>query len=70
MTDQPRNDAGDDAVRAAREALTGSTVPDASILAAVQDGLQSVPVGAPASWFDVPSQRQRPQPFAPRRRRA
>ncbi|MEN0130207.1 MAG: hypothetical protein AAGC49_12260 [Brevundimonas sp.] len=70
MTDQPRNDAGDDAVRAAREALVGTTAPDASILAAVQDGLKSVPAGAPSSWFDVPSQRQRPQPFAPPRRRA
>jgi hypothetical protein len=70
MTHQPRNDAGDDAVRAAREAMVSTTVPDVAILAAVQDGLKSVPAAAPASWFDVPSQRQRPQPFVPRRRRA
>lgn len=69
MTDLPRSEPGDDAARAAREALVGSVVPDVTILAAVQDGLRSVPASAPSSWFDVPSQRQRPQPFtAPRRR--
>jgi len=68
MTDLPRNDAGDDAARV-REVLGVASAPDASILAAVQDGLMSVPAGSPSSWFDVPSQRQRPEPFiSPRRR--
>ncbi|MDM7830234.1 hypothetical protein [Cellulomonas edaphi] len=70
MTDPHRNDAGDDAVRIAREALVGTTAPDVSVLAAVQDGLLSVPAGPSSGWFDVPSQRQRPEPFAPPRRRA
>jgi len=67
MTDLPRNDAGDDAARV-REVLGGASAPDASILAAVQDGLMSVPAGSPSSWFDVPSQRQRPQTITTPRR--
>jgi len=50
-------DARHDAVRAASEALTGPTVADAHVLAAVQDGLQLVAAGSPTSWFDVPTQR-------------
>jgi hypothetical protein len=46
-----------DLVRAASEALTVPTVPDAHVLAAVQDGLESVAAGSPTSWFDVPTQR-------------
>ena len=62
MTDMPEPDARHDAARAAAEALADNVVPDAEILAAVQDGLLSVPAGSPSSWFDVPSQRSRLQP--------
>lgn len=44
-------------MRAASEASTGTTAPDAEILAAVHDGLQLVPAGSPMSWFGVPTQR-------------
>ncbi|WP_456844914.1 hypothetical protein [Cellulomonas sp. P5_C6] len=69
MTEIPDHDARRDAVRAAAEALTDNVVPDAGILAAVQDGLLSVPAGSPNSWFDVPSQRSRMQTgtLSPRR---
>jgi len=59
MTELPDPDARRDAARAAAEALADNAVPDAQILAAVQDGLLSVPAGSPSSWFDVPSQRSR-----------
>ncbi len=62
MTEMPDDDARRDAERAAAEALADNVVPDARILAAVQDGLLSVPAGSPNSWFDVPSQRSRMQP--------
>ena len=62
MTEMPDDDARRDAERAAAEALADNAVPDARILAAVQDGLLSVPAGSPNSWFDVPSQRSRMQP--------
>ena len=61
MTEMPDYDARRDAERAAAEALADNVVPDARILAAVQDGLLSVPAGSPTSWFDVPSQRSRMQ---------
>ncbi|MEZ0446477.1 hypothetical protein [Cellulomonas sp. ICMP 17802] len=69
MTEMPDPDARRDAVRAAAEALTDNVAPDAGVLAAVQDGLLSVPAGSPTSWFDVPSQRSRMQTgnLAPRR---
>jgi len=69
MTQMPDHDSRRDAVRAAAEALTDNVPPDAGILAAVQDGLLSVPAGSPTSWFDVPSQRGRTQAgtLAPRR---
>ena len=69
MTEMPDDDARRDAERAAAEALADNVVPDARILAAVQDGLLSVPAGSPNSWFDVPSQRNRLQPgtLVPRR---
>jgi hypothetical protein len=57
MTDLPDPQDRADAVRAAREALLGSVAPDVRLLAAVEDGLLSVPAGSPTSWFDVPSQR-------------
>ncbi|WP_029291205.1 hypothetical protein [Cellulomonas sp. HZM] len=69
MTDPHITD-GSDAVRGARDALTGTTAPDERVLAAVQDGLKSVPASAPGSWFEVPSQRGRPEPFQQPRRRA
>ena len=49
----------DDAEREALDALLGQPVspPDVAILAAVQEGLESVPAGSPSSWFDVPRQR-------------
>jgi hypothetical protein len=58
MADVFDPDAPHEDVRAAAEALTGSTEPDAHILAAVQDGLRLVPAGSPTAWFDVPSQRR------------
>ena len=69
MTEMPDGDARRDAARAAADALADDVVPDAGILAAVQDGLLSVPAGSPTSWFDVPSQRSRLQPgnLSPRR---
>ena len=69
MTEMPNHDARRDAARAAAEALADNAVPDAGILAAVQDGLLAVPAGSPSSWFDVPSQRSRLQPgtLSPRR---
>ncbi|MDM7855122.1 hypothetical protein [Cellulomonas alba] len=57
MTEMPDAHDRNDAVRGAREALLGSTDPDAHLLEAVQDGLLSVSAGSPTSWFDVPSQR-------------
>jgi len=59
MTELPDDDVRHDAARAAAEALADNAVPDAQILAAVQDGLLSVPAGSPSAWFDVPSQRSR-----------
>ena len=59
MTQTPDHDARHAAARAAAEALADDVAPDARILAAVQDGLLSVPAGSPTSWFDVPSQRSR-----------
>ena len=70
MTDLPEPEDRDDAVRGAREALVGPAVPDAEILAAVQDGLKAVPAGSPTSWFDVPSQRVHRGPRELRARRA
>lgn len=61
MTEMPDDDARRDAERAAAEALADNVAPDARTLAAVQDGLLSVPAGSPTSWFDVPSQRSRMQ---------
>jgi hypothetical protein len=51
----------DDAEREALDALLGQPVspPDVAILAAVQQGLESVPAGSPSGWYDVPRQRSR-----------
>ncbi|MBO3085305.1 hypothetical protein [Cellulomonas fengjieae] len=70
MTDMPL-DPGHDPARAAAAAMADDIAPDAEILAAVQDGLLSVPAGSPTSWFDVPSQRTRlrSNTLAARRRR-
>ena len=47
------------AERQALEALAGSNpMPDAQILAAVQQGLESVPVGSPSAWYEVPRARR------------
>jgi hypothetical protein len=62
MADLPDPNDRAAAVRGAREALVGPAAFDASILAAVQEGLLAVPAGAPGSWFDVPSQRSRRRP--------
>jgi hypothetical protein len=59
MTELPDHDVRRDAARAAADALADDVVPDVEILAAVQDGLLSVPAGSPSAWFDVPSQRSR-----------
>lgn len=60
MTDGP--DRGD-AEREALAALSGqSALPDEQILAAVQQGLEAVVTGSPNAWFDVPQQRNPPQP--------
>jgi len=58
MADVFEPDGRHDDVHAAAEALTGTSVPDVEILAAVKDGLHLVPAGSPSSWFDVPSQRR------------
>jgi len=51
----------DDAEIAAFDALRGRSVtePDVDVLAAVQQGLESVPAGSPTEWYDVPQQRTR-----------
>jgi len=60
MTDGPD---GSDAELEAIAALAGpSPLPDAQILAAVQEGLESVVAGAPNAWFEVPRQRNPAQP--------
>ncbi|PVU82891.1 hypothetical protein DDP54_07605 [Cellulomonas sp. WB94] len=60
MTDGPDRS---DAERDALAALTGpSPLPDEQILAAVQEGLESVVAGSPNAWFDVPRQRNPAQP--------
>jgi hypothetical protein len=60
MTDGPDRS---DAEREALAALVGaSSVPDEQILAAVQEGLESVVAGSPNAWFEVPRQRNPAQP--------
>ncbi len=58
MVEQHDGDGRHDAVRAAQDAWESAATPDPSVLAAVQDGLLSVPAGSPTAWFGVPRQRR------------
>ncbi|MGV8977222.1 MAG: hypothetical protein ACOH17_04190 [Cellulomonas sp.] len=59
-----------DAEQEALAAMSGlSALPDEHVLAAVQEGLESVVAGSPNAWFEVPRQRNPAQPkyFSTRR---
>ena len=55
MTDGP--DRSDAELEALDALASSSPPPDALLLAAVQEGLQSVPAGSPSAWYEVPRQR-------------
>jgi len=61
MTDVPDSARRPSPDRDVQSVLRGESVADATdaeVLAAVQDGLLSVPTGSATSWFDVPNQRR------------
>jgi len=59
MTEMPDPEGGLDAVLGAREALGGTTPPDAQVLQAVEEGLLSTLAGT-VGWGEIPHQRPRP----------
>jgi hypothetical protein len=60
MTDGPdRSDAEREALAAL---VAAGPLPDEQILAAVQEGLESVVADSPNAWFEVPRQRNPAQP--------